>query len=387
MDANGDKPLETPPIDATLAALDAKLDTHYFDPRYRGVYLGRSAVSAAATSAELYGDAPAPDAIPVALDALYPARLAEQVAQFRELYEQRDLLLALQRGLLEVPGGVVRHRGREYHRREIPKLIAEVNREIAEVRRALCEHDRQVRTAHVAAARTLSHASESYLRGLLAILHYADHREADLQDAAGVLQNVLVIALADRRVGSSDRDRLLAAANVAFGVLRDIHCEANLVELGALAGKLEAVSFKAMLEPLKLGAPNEADFGSWLNAFGSRTANATDALAAVSNAALDELLRTEDDVARRVRAVGRDEAEAAPAADAAPAELASAADTPAPPRAPAGYAVLLPGKERPRQTLGWWDRFQIADGPVATTARFLVAAAIIGCVVWVGQFT
>ncbi len=242
-DADGDKPLETPPIEATLAALDAELDKRFLDPRYRGVYLGRSVVSAAATAAELYGAAPAPEAIPAALDALYPARLAEQVAQFRELCEQHDLLRALQRGLLEVPGGVVRHRGREHHRREIPKLIAEVDRELAEVRRALCEHDRQVRTAHLAAARTLSPTSESYLRGLLAILHYADHREADLQDAAGALQNVLAIALVDRRIGSGDRDRVLAAADDAFGVLRDIHREANLVELGALAGKLGAVSF------------------------------------------------------------------------------------------------------------------------------------------------
>jgi hypothetical protein len=129
------------------------------------------------------------------------------------------------------------------------------------------------------------------------------------------------------------------------------------------------------------------NLGNWLNAIGSRIASATDALSAVSSVVLDELLRTEDDVARRVRAAARGEAEAAPAAEATPAEPASAADTPAPPRAPAGYAVLLPGKERPRQTLGWWDRFQIADGPVATAARFLVAAVVIGCVVWVGRLT
>lgn len=47
--------------------------------------------------------------------------------------------------------------------------------------------------------------------------------------------------------------------------------------------------------------------------------------------------------------------------------------------------VLAMAGVRPRQTLGWWERFQIADGPVATAARFLVAAAIIGCVVWVGR--
>lgn len=382
-DSDGDNRLEAPPIDATLAAIDAELGRRYLDPRYRGAYLGRSAVSAAVTAAELYGDEPAPDAIPAALEALYPARLAEQVAQFRDLCEQRELLLALQRGLLELPGGVVRYRGQEHHRRELPGLIAAVDRELAEVRLALCEHDRQVRTAHLAAARTLSPASERYLRGLAAILHYADHREADLEDAAGALQNVLAIAFADRSPGASDRDRVLAAADVALNVLHDIHREANLVELGALAGKLDATSFKAMLEPLRI-KPHEMDLASCLNAIGSSISNATDALSGVASAALDELLRTEDDVARRVRAAACSDAEAAPGTDVARADPAPAAD-PSPPSTPTGYAVLLPGKERPRQTLGWWDRFQIADGAVATAARFLVAAAIIGCVVWVGR--
>jgi hypothetical protein len=147
----------------------------------------------------------------------------------------------------------------------------------AYVRLALCEHDRQVRTAHLAAARTLSPRSERYLRGLAAILHYADHREADLEDAAGALQNVLAIALADRSPGKSDSERVLAAADVALNVLHDIHREAHLVELGALAGKLHATSFKAMLEPLRI-KPHEMDLVSCLNAIGSSISNATDGL-------------------------------------------------------------------------------------------------------------
>ncbi|HEX3764016.1 MAG TPA: M48 family metallopeptidase, partial [Kofleriaceae bacterium] len=375
----GDKPLDTPPVAATLATLEAELDKRYLDPRFHGVYLGRSAVRAAGKLAELYGDEPAPDQIAAALDALYPARLAEQVARLRELSEQRTLLRALQRGILEAPGGVVRHRGREHHRREIPGLLDQLDRELAEVRQTLCAHDRQVRTAHVAAARTLSPASEAYLRGVAAILHYADHRNADLQDAAGALQNVLAMALADGRVSSADRARVLVAADVAYGVLRDVHREAGEVELGALAGKLagtqDVASFKSTLEPLRLNPPRAENLHSWLDAVGGWVADASGALSKLSRTALDELLRAEDDVARRVRTA------AEPAAEPAAAE-------PAPPHPPAYYPVLLPGKERPRQlTLGWWGRFQVADGAVATAARFLVAAAIVGCVVWLGRLT
>ena len=47
--------------------------------------------------------------------------------------------------------------------------------------------------------------------------------------------------------------------------------------------------------------------------------------------------------------------------------------------------TLLPGKERPRQKrLDWWDRFQTADGVVATIARSAVALGIVGSVIAIG---
>jgi Zn-dependent protease with chaperone function len=387
-----EKPVETPPIEASLAALDAELDKRYLDPCYHGTYLGRSIVRAAAKVDELYGSEPAPEAVVAALDALYPPSLAGDLARLRELSEQHALLGALQRGILEAPGGVVRHRGQEHHRREIPKLLAEVERELDEVRAALCEHDRRVRTAHLAAARAVSPGWEAYLRGLAAIHHYADHRRADLEDAAGALQNILAVVFADGRVTSSEAERVLAAAHAMFAPLRSIHEQATEVELGALAGKLEVATFKDALEPLKLPEPSEDNLGEWLDAVGGWVGDAISALSALSRFSLDELVRTEEEMARRVRAAaGGTLVEAtAPADLGAAAALAPAtggqADAPAPPRPPASYPTLVPGSQRPRQLkLGWWDRFQVADGIVATAARFIVAAAIIACVVWAGR--
>jgi hypothetical protein len=56
---------------------------------------------------------------------------------------------------------------------------------------------------------------------------------------------------------------------------------------------------------------------------------------------------------------------------------------PAPMRAPRSYPTLMIGHERPRQTrLGWWDRFQVADGLVPTLLRLAVAGSIVGGVIW-----
>ncbi len=43
---------------------------------------------------------------------------------------------------------------------------------------------------------------------------------------------------------------------------------------------------------------------------------------------------------------------------------------------------MVIGAERPRQTLGWWDRFQIADGLGPTLLRLAVAGGIVGAVIW-----
>ena len=50
---------------------------------------------------------------------------------------------------------------------------------------------------------------------------------------------------------------------------------------------------------------------------------------------------------------------------------------------PESYPTLLPGEERPLQSkLNWWDSFQTAAGPIASTFRFTVALAIVAGAVW-----
>ena len=58
---------------------------------------------------------------------------------------------------------------------------------------------------------------------------------------------------------------------------------------------------------------------------------------------------------------------------------------PAPSKTPDSYPILMPGQERKRQNrLGWWDRFQTADGFLPEMLRLLVAVAIIVSVLWAG---
>jgi Zn-dependent protease with chaperone function len=378
------KPMPEPaPIERTLAEVDTYFARRYFDPAYRGVYLGRSVTRRAARASELYGPLPAPADVPRALLALYPESLAGELTRLRELEEERDMLEALQRGILEAPGGTVSYRGEERRRRAVPELIAQTAAELEAVRTALADHDRRVRAAHLAAARLLPAGWEEGLRGLLSIVHYAEHRAADLEDARGVLANVFAVITADQKVTQREVERLVAAAHVLHGVLRGIFDQAHEVALDpVLARKLGIASWSEHLGPFKLIPPHPTNIEEWMGAIDSWVGGVCSALRGLTTAALDELLRVEEEVARLVRDGGAPAA-SAPAASAPAAAAPAAAATPPPaPRVPRRYDAFLVEQARPRQTrLGWWDRFQVADGWGPGTLRFAAAGGLIGLVV------
>lgn len=369
--AHVDKRLEPVPIAESLATVDKAFDRRYFDPAYRGVYLGRSAMRAAENIDALYAPTAAEGADAAALQALYPASLAADLAQVRELTVEKAALEALRKGVLEAPGRVVRFRGQDRKRKELPALIADVEHELAAARERVTDHDRRVRTTHLAAARALGGGWDAYLRGLAALVHYADHAEADLDDAVGHVDNMVAVVTADGKVTERELDRLVTAGTELYEALQRVYGHAGEVVIGeALAMTLEIESWGADLEEFQLDPPYPSNIGDWLGAAMTWVRAASSRLSRLHDAALEELLRAEAEVGRATHA-------ATPLGDAPP-----------PPKVPGRYQVLLPGRERPRQQrLGWWDRFQLADGFVPAAARTVVAAAIVGGVLWAGRMT
>src|SRR5207248_95701 len=114
------------------------------------------------------------------------------------------LLEAVKSGVFEAPGGVIRHRGRQLRPKALPRVIEQLEKELSSLRRKLWDHDRRCRTAHRAAAARLQRGWEEYLCGLAAVLHYAEHNEANIHDAQRALQNRIAIATAGGRVGKKD---------------------------------------------------------------------------------------------------------------------------------------------------------------------------------------
>ena len=216
------------------------------------------------------------------------------------------------------------------------------------------DHDRRCRSVHLAAATQLGCGWDAYLKGLFAILHYAEHNEANLRDAHGVLGNVLSIVTADGRVSSGERTRLLSACAEVHNALRHIYVdEGEHITLDrTLLRRMKVESWQQASGNFGLPVANDANLGEWLNAIDSWVAGAGNALSMLRQAALEQLLLVEAQVARFVR------------------EKMTPAAAPEASKVPMQYPVLLPGSERPRQKkLDLWDRFHVADGWVATFAR------------------
>jgi hypothetical protein len=208
-----------------------------------------------------------------------------------------------------------------------------------------------------------------YLKGLLSLLHYADHVEANLLDARGLLANTLSVVTAGGAASVRDRDRVVHSADTAYAALRDVHEAVDqVVPDRTVLRRMRVDSWRKALEELRLPAPSAANIAPWLNAIDGWMQSALASLASLRLAALEQLLAAEAQVARFLR-------ERLQPAEAPPASLV-----------PKSYRLMLPGTERPRAAqLDWWERFQTGGGVLPTLVRVAAAVAIIAVVLMVGH--
>ena len=360
---------ELAPLEESYAALDAQFERERLKSFYRGVYLARSPVRWASSPDELFDK----DRSAVQFDQIYTDAVARDVDSLRNLEKELEQLRAVQSGSANPSGGVLRHRGRVLNAARLPKAIAEVQQEMNAVEARLRTHDRVCRTAHRNAAAVLGGGWAEYLRGLVAIQHYADHSETNLRDAQGALGNCVALETATRKVSSKGAARIVEAANNLQRALVKVYEERTQVSIDAgLAKRLEIepgnAGWVAMLGEFTLPPADKDNIGEWLKVVDGWTDQIAGACGTLRTNALEQLLRTETTIGTHWH------------------EKKSMEQAPEPSRVPQAYALLLPGKERPRRTtLDWWARFQTAQGLAPGGARLAVAAAIVGGVLTLGS--
>lgn len=355
----------SPPMTASFEERFAeRFSRAALDPRYRGLYLGRSLALNEAKASGLIGRVELLDRPGVlsALERLYPSTLRSELKTYRERREEELQLQGLADGVLTAPGGVIRYRGREIRRKELRGVIEAVKTERRDVEKRIYDHDKACRAAHLAAANLVGNGWNDALEGLVNLVHYLSHTMRNLSDAHSHLHHVLDIVLADGNVSSAERQRVLTSAYDLYQVLTEVWSTKQQLVLPTDVAAIfaEAGGWSALSDDLGLNAPNEQNLGDWLRIVDGWVSGALGDLRVLADITLDRLLETEALVAERVRDGA--ELEAAPTAAVVPMK----------------YSTLLAGQERERQKkLGWWDRFQTADGVVPGTLRAVVASGLL----------
>jgi hypothetical protein len=363
---------EPPPapvsLEESLVRLDANYSSITISKRYRGAYLGRALTRSFKNPADMYSEAPAGN-VAARIGALYPQTLGDALEKLRELFDEKNTFEGLQKGYLKAPGGVVRWRGEEVPPRQLPKILKSLDGEIDPLKAEIASHDREVRSAHLAAAKSLGNGWDEYLKGLTALIHYAEHTHANLVDLQAVFHHVFAVVTADRKVSKSEMKRLIAASNDLHAALEGVHRHGLTLGLDdRTAKRADITSYKEALGDFKLPPATNENIANWLDVIDGWVNEAAGLLMAVRGSALQELLIAEDEVANALASGTR------PAA------------APAAPVVPSDYPRLMLGDARPRQDkLSWWDRFQTADGWFAATARFAVAFTVVGAVIVIGS--
>ncbi|MFO1338822.1 MAG: M48 family metallopeptidase [Burkholderiaceae bacterium] len=363
-----DDALELAGMDQTLAAVDEQFARETLHARYQGVYLGRALTRRFEHVHDMVDQGSTPDL--AALDALYPASLRESMERWRGLERELAQLRALKAGHLKASGGTIRFRGEVLQPQDLQRVIDEVDAEHRAAEDQLLDHDRRCRSLHAALAREHASAEVPRLASLLALLHYAEHGDANLRDLQTVLAGTWRVESAAKRVGEKGVARLVNAGNALQDAMERLHRQAGEVVLdAALQKRLGVSTWLEVLGDFSLPTASAANLGEWLKVVDGWVNQFTGALGRLRSAALDELLATEGRVAAKARGDV-----IAPT----PSDAKEDTAAPAVARVPLDYPTLLQGQERELQAkLGWWARFQSADGVVPALARLVVAGGIV----------
>lgn len=363
--------LKTVGIEESLEKLDKQYNKAHFSKNFRGVYLGRSITRYKSKVNELYGDFLSIQNIDGELASLYPESISDDLDKIKKLYDEKYTLEGIRAKTLHVSGNMIRFRGRSIKRKNLSRIILEVNGEILSADKVVQEHDIKCRTVHMAIAHKAGKEWEDNYSGLLSLLHYTEHCEANLHDIHNYLSHIVAVITADDRVTKKEMKQLLVAANQTYEVLAEVYEKAEQVQLGHFISKqIEVDDWKEALGEFELVEATKDNINEWVQVIDGWIGSTINALSSLSNASLENLLKVEHHLSKQYK------------------DKADFQKAPQPPKAPLDYSTLVEGEERKQDAkLSLWDRFYTADGLFAGITRFAVAASIVGGVLFVGHYT
>ncbi|WP_053002611.1 M48 family metallopeptidase [Kordia jejudonensis] len=339
----------------------ANFDWSFLAPKYHSAFYGRYSYTNFKKVEDLYIDLN-PLSIEQTFSELYPKELAAQINQLKEIEEEKEALVVSQNEVVTAEKRLLYHRGEQIKRSDIPDILDDLKQQETKVRKDVMLHDQKCRTAHYKAAKSLGINWEFQLDNLNKILHYTEHTISNIEDCGGKFHNILVMALADGRITSSELSDIIAVATEYYHIIRRAYNQAETIRLDSnLLTKLNVLTFFELFEKFDFPPPMEDNINEWVNHVDSWANLARGALIQLRNIALEELLHTEE----KIKDAYLNNKTLASPSD----YKVTLVDD---------YPVLTPGMERPRKRkLDFWSRFFIGDGLFHSISKFTVSGAIL----------
>lgn len=299
---------------------------------------------------------------------LYPKSIAADLDAARNLNIERETLEALEGGDLKPSGGVIRHRGEELSKAEIPDAIQVIVEERKVVADKLKAHDASCRRAHLLAAQELGNGWKEYLLSLIELLHCSEHILAKVKDEQTLFINTWQVITADGQIGDFEKRRMIRVCKNVHDVMDDVVAIAVAMDLPeTIAKEIQATNWAQQFPTFNLNPVNKGNWADWCKVGAESMDNIVYALGLLQNAALEELITTESTLRKCV--TSKEDPETAPK----------------PGKCPERYPILLPGDENELQRkLDLWNRFQLAHGFMPTLARLTVSLGIVGGTIYSG---
>lgn len=351
-------------------AIQERFNKPWYSPEYKGNYLSREWERNFISIKDLEKGCQLAGSASQSLAGVYPNSLKTDLEMARNLNIEKQTLEGLASGDLKPSGGVIRHRGKELNKNEIPDAIDEVSAQYNEVAMRLKTHDALCRNAHLQAAKELGNNWEAYLRELIKLCISTSHMKAHVENELNLLANTWQIITADGKVGFFEKKRMLRACGQVNTTMVNVARTLSKIELPpTMLEHLKVESWRDVSPKFDLPTPDKINWDKWCVAANERMQNIFDALNFINSLALEELIESEATLFSHIKNSTRPE------------------QAPTPANVPSQYPTLLVGHEYVlERKLDLWNRFQLAHGFFPTLSRFLVSGSIVGGTVIFGLF-
>ncbi|PBQ30348.1 hypothetical protein CNR22_00745 [Sphingobacteriaceae bacterium] len=346
----------------SLALQNKEFQRSFLLPKYRGMYLNRPLFIVHKSFSEIINQNFNPYTRVEDFENLYPEHLQTELSTLKDLEDELQMLEGLKHKKLHTNDGKIKYRGRELSHKDLPGAIEIVKEEVRVQKGKIEEHDARVRNLHYSAAKKIGKGWDLYLLSLTKLIHYCEHSQKLVEKSAEHFYQVLAIMTSGGKVSSSEMDDLLRAANDLHDALKSPFEKAAAIKLNEeLLARLDGEDFVSQLGVFELNSANNANINNWIDVAGSWIELVLKVLTTIREAALDELLLSEEYVEMTFRLSSN-----------------QVKESPLPLVLPDFYYAYTTDSEKPLpKRTGFFARFQSGAGPWFTAARITVAASII----------